>query len=176
MRTVAMCRSFFLFYKHSAVCIYYSNAKEVIMDFQQENNQDLGAKPQLFNIHNEVCRNKNFRTTIWTGEHVQVTLMCIPVGGEIGLELHEDVEQLLRIESGYARVYMGKTKQSVTCFGLADNNSLIVIPQKTWHNMINVGRTPLKLYSVYAPPEHAFGTVHKTKLDSDLSEESYKAD
>ena len=96
--------------------------------------------------------------------------MCIPVGGEVGLEFHKDVEQLLQIESGIAHVYMGKTKQSVECFGLADNNSLIVVPTKTWHNIINVGRMPLKLYSVYAPPEHPFGTIHKTKLDSDLKE------
>ena len=56
----------------------------------------MGAKPQLINIHNEVLNNTNFRTTIWTGEHLQLTVMCIPVGGEVGLEMHEDVDQLLR--------------------------------------------------------------------------------
>ena len=141
------------------------------MEFYHQENKDLGAKPQLFNIHSEVCRNTNFRTTIWTGENLQVTVMCIPVGGEIGLEFHEDVDQLLQIESGFARVYMGKTKQTVTCFGVADSNNLLIIPQKTWHNVINIGRIPLKLYSVYAPPEHPFGTIHKTKLDSDLEED-----
>ena len=140
------------------------------MDSCKEN-KDLGAKPQLLNIHNEVCCNTNFRTTIWTGDHLQVTIMSIPVGGEIGLEIHEDVDQFLQIENGVARVYMGKTKQSVSCFGRADNNCAIIIPQKTWHNIINVGRIPLKLYSIYAPPEHPFGTIHKTKLDSDLAED-----
>lgn len=141
------------------------------MELYNQNSKDLGAKPQLLNIHNEVCRNTNFRTTIWTGKNLQVTVMCIPVGGEVGLEFHEDVEQLLQIESGFARVYMGKTKQNIQCLGLADNSSLIIVPTKTWHNVINVGRTPLKLYSVYAPLQHPFGTIHKTKLDSDLEKD-----
>ncbi len=141
------------------------------MDFQQNTSKDLGAKPQVFPIRKEVCNNTTFRSAVWTGKNLQVTMMCIPVGGEIGLEFHEDVEQLLQIESGVARVYMGKTKPEVKCLGLADNKNLIIIPTKTWHNIINVGRTPLKLYSVYAPPQHPFGTVHKKKLDSDLAEE-----
>ncbi|MBQ9728036.1 MAG: cupin domain-containing protein [Clostridia bacterium] len=138
------------------------------MDFNDYQNKDLGAKPQVLPIHNEVCLNHTFRTTIWTGERLQVTVMCIPVGGEIGLEYHEDVDQVLQIESGCARVYMGKTKPTVRCYGLANHSSLIIIPQKTWHNVINVGHEPLKLYSVYAPPQHPFGTIHETKLDSDL--------
>ncbi|MBQ8374969.1 MAG: cupin domain-containing protein [Clostridia bacterium] len=138
------------------------------MDFKKETSNDLGGSPEVINIHNEVCRNTNFRSTLWTGEHLQVTLMCIPVGGEVGLEFHEDVDQLLQIESGVARVYMGKTKQKVTCYGLADRNSVIIVPAGTWHNIVNAYNAPLKLYSVYAPPEHLFGTLHKTKLDSDL--------
>ena len=140
------------------------------MEFYHQTSKDLGAKPQLLNIHKEVLRNTNFRTTIWTGDRLQVTVMCIPVGGEVGLEIHEEVDQFLQIESGFARVYMGETKQSVKCFGLADSYSAIIVPQKTWHNIINVGRIPLKLYSVYAPPEHPFGTIHKTKLESELDE------
>ena len=141
------------------------------MDLDHQTSKDQGAKPQLLNIHNETCRNTNFRTTLWTGERLQLTVMCIPVGGEVGLEYHEDVDQFFQVESGYARVYMGKTKQTVTCFGIADSNSAIIVPQKTWHNVINAGRTALKLYSIYAPPEHPFGTVHNTKLDSDLAED-----
>ena len=139
------------------------------MLFETECKKDLGAKPGVINIHKETQCNQNFRTTIWTGEYLQVTVMSIPVGGEIGLEFHEDVEQILQIESGMARVYMGKCKHEVQCFGLADKSSLIIIPTKTWHNIINAGRTPLKLYSIYAPTQHPFGTIHKTKLDSDLA-------
>ena len=140
------------------------------MDLENQN-QDLGAKPQLINIRNKACCNTTFRTSVWTGENMQVTVMCIPVGGEIGLEYHDDVDQFIKIESGFARVYMGSTKQCVTCLGIADNETAIIIPKKTWHNIINAGRTPLKLYSVYAPPNHPFGTVHKTKLDADLAED-----
>lgn len=138
------------------------------MDFYNRSNKDLGAKPVVLDIHKETCSNRNFRTTIWTGEHLQVTVMCIPVGGEVGLEIHEDVDQFIQIESGFARVYMGKTKQSVQCLGIANSNSAIIVPAKTWHNIINAQGIPLKLYSVYAPPQHPFGTVHETKLDSDL--------
>ena len=141
------------------------------MDFCNQNNKDIGAKPLILPIRNEVCSKTNFRTAVWTGRNLQVTVMCIPVGGEVGLEIHEDVEQVLQIESGLARVYMGKTKQEVKCLGLADSGSLIIVPTKTWHNIINVGRMPLKLYSIYAPVQHPFGTVHTTKQDSDLSED-----
>ena len=140
------------------------------MEFQEQTSNDLGANPEVVNIHNTVCRNTHFRTTVWTGENLQVTVMNIPVGGEIGLEFHENVEQLLQIECGVARVYMGNNKQNIKRFGLANQNSLIIIPKNTWHNIINAGRTPLKLYSVYAPIEHPFGTIHPTKLDSDLKD------
>ena len=138
------------------------------MESQCETSKDLGGKPVVINIHNEVCCNRNFRTTLWTGEHLQVTAMCIPSGGEVGLEIHEDVDQFLRIESGSAYVYMGKSKQEVKFLGVANGNSAILVPAGTWHNIINAQGTPLKLYSVYAPPQHPFGTVHETKMDSDL--------
>lgn len=141
------------------------------MFFQSENNQDLGAKPSVINIHNEALCNQNFRTAIWTGEYLQVTVMSIPVGGEIGLEIHENLDQFIRVESGCAKVYMGDCKQSVKCVGKINADYAIVIPSGVWHNIINVSTCPLKLYSVYAPPKHPFGTVHKTKLEADLAED-----
>lgn len=141
------------------------------MFFETESNKDLGAKPSIINIHNETMCNQNFRTAIWTGEYLQVTVMSIPVGGEIGLEHHEDLDQFIRVEGGSANVYMGKTKQTVKCLGKVNDNYAIVIPSGTWHNIINACTCPLKVYSVYAPPKHPFGTVHETKLDADLSED-----
>ncbi|MBR2374979.1 MAG: cupin domain-containing protein [Clostridia bacterium] len=135
-----------------------------------ENQKDLGAKPSLINIHNETLYNHNFRTAIWTGEYLQVTVMSIPVGGEIGLEMHDNLDQFIRIESGCANVYMGNSKQSLKHVGKVNANYAILIPSGTWHNIINACSFPLKLYSVYAPPTHPFGTLHETKLDSDLSE------
>lgn len=138
--------------------------------FFESDNKDLGAKPTLINIRKETMCNHNFRTEIWTGEYLQVTVMSIPVGGEIGLELHDDLDQFIKIESGYAKVYMGDCKKNVKCMGKVDANYAIVIPSGTWHNIINVCGYPLKMYSVYAPAKHPFGTIHKTKLDADLAE------
>ena len=142
------------------------------MDFEWKNkSKDLGDRPSVIDLHNETVCNDNFRTVIWTGEHLQVTVMSIPCGGEIGLENHEDLDQLLKLENGCANVYIGKTKDSVKFFGKINQNYAIIIPAGTWHNVINACRQPLKIFSVYAPPQHPFGTVHKTKLDSDLAED-----
>ena len=107
---------------------------------------------------------------IWTGEYLQVTVMSIPAGGEIGLEMHDDLEQFIKVERGCADVYMGDTKQTVKFMGKVNADYAILIPAGVWHNVINACSCPLKVYSVYAPPKHPFGTVHKTKLDSDLAE------
>jgi len=135
-----------------------------------EQHQVLGDKPLLINIHNAANTNIFYRKEIWTGEYLQVTVMSIPAGGEIGLELHEDFDQLLKIENGLAAVYMGETKQGVRFVGNANSDYAILIPAGTWHNVINEQDTPLKLFSVYAPPHHPKGTVHKTKFDSDLAD------
>ena len=133
--------------------------------------QDLGAKPSIINIRNETLSNHHFRKVIWTGEYLQVTVMSIPVGGEIGLETHDDLDQFIKIERGCADIYMGDSKQNVKFVGKINSDYAILIPPKTWHNIINACPFPLKVYSVYAPPKHPFGTIHKTKLDADLSED-----
>ena len=135
-----------------------------------ECNKDLGAKPCIINIHKETVCNNNFRTALWTGEYLQVTVMSIPVGGEIGLEMHDDVDQFIKVEGGVACVYMGNSKENVKMVGKINGNYAILVPAGVWHNIINVHSCPLKVYSIYAPPQHPFGTVHRTKLDSDLSE------
>ena len=133
--------------------------------------KDLGAQPMLINMHSETLCNHNFRTAIWTGEYLQVTVMSIPAGGEIGLEMHDDLEQFIKIESGCAAVYMGDAKQNVKLIGKINANYAILIPAGTWHNIINACSFPLKVYSIYAPTQHSFGTIHQTKLDSDLSDD-----
>ena len=135
-----------------------------------EYNGDLGNQPALINIHKETYMNNYFRKSIWTGNHLQVTVMTIPAGGEIGLELHEYVDQFIRIEYGIASVYMGKTKQDMKFMGNANADYAVMIPAGTWHNIINNQKCPLKVYSIYAPPQHPIGTIHKTKFDSDLAE------
>ena len=114
--------------------------------------------------------NDNYRKEIWTGQHLQMTVMSIPAGGEIGFEIHSDTDQALYVEYGFAAVYAGETKQAVRLIGTVRPDYVILIPSGTWHNVINVGNTPLKLISFYAPPHHPKGTLHETKLDSDLSD------
>lgn len=125
--------------------------------------KDFGPYPLVTNINKASNINTNFRTALWTGKHLQVTLMSIPVGGDIGLEIHHNVDQFIKIESGQALVQIGNNKNSTTSREKIDNNYAVIIPAGTWHNVINIGRTPLKLYSIYAPPNHPFGTIDKTK-------------
>ena len=137
---------------------------------EEQNIAYAGDKPALINIRATARANNYYRKEIWTGEHLQITVMSIPVGGEIGLEIHNDNDQLLGIEYGVASVYEGRTKQGVKFVGNVNPDYVITIPAGTWHNVINDGNCPLKLFSVYAPPHHPKGTVHKTKFDSDLAD------
>ena len=115
------------------------------MQFENEGCKDLGAQPSLINIHNESICNHTFRTAIWTGKHLQVTVMSIPIGGEIGLEMHDDLDQFIKVESGCANVYMGDKKQNLAFKGKVNANYAITIPAGTWHNIINTCTCPLKV-------------------------------
>lgn len=128
--------------------------------------RDYGCEPFVFNIRHATCMNENYRTTLWTGRDLQLTLMSIPVCGDIGVEMHGDVDQFIRVESGRAKVYVGSCRDRMKEWGCVDGNDAILIPAGTWHNVVNVGGCPLKLYSLYAPPQHPFGTVHRTKEDA----------
>ena len=129
--------------------------------------RDYGCEPFIFNIDHATNKNENFRTTLWTGGDMQLTLMSIPAHDDIGTEMHSDVDQFIRIESGRAEVYLGNCPNSLHKEACVDADYAIIIPAGTWHNIVNVGKCPLKLYSLYAPPKHPFGTVHKTKHDAE---------
>ena len=129
--------------------------------------RDYGCEPFIFNINHATSMNKNFRTTLWSGENLQLTLMSIPTNSDIGVEMHDDVDQFIRIESGIAKVYMGNCKNHLQEVACVNGNYAILIPAGTWHNVVNIGNCPLKLYSLYAPPKHPFGTVHRTKRDAE---------
>lgn len=130
---------------------------------------DYGSKPFITNLKRDVRANTNFRTARWTGCQLQVTLMCIPVGSEIGLEIHPDTDQLLYIESGNGLTMMGMQKDCLDYQCSVSSQSTIFIPAGTWHNLKNMGNCDLKLFSVYAPPQHPFGTVHRCKSDAEHS-------
>ena len=135
--------------------------------------KDYGPEPFVVNINEASKQNNTYRTALWTGTHLQVTLMSIKVGEDIGLEIHPNVDQFLRIEQGQGIVQMGKSKDNLNFERNVYDDSAIMIPRGTWHNVINTGNIPLKLYSIYAPPNHPFGTVHETKADALAMEEGY---
>ena len=124
---------------------------------------DYGPNSFVININEAAKQNNTYRTALWTGNHLQVTLMSLNPGEDIGLEMHPDVDQFLRIEQGQGITQMGKTRDNLNFKRNVYDNSAILIPAGTWHNLTNTGNIPLKLYSIYAPPNHPFGTVHPTK-------------
>ena len=124
---------------------------------------DHGGEPYAVNLRRAAQMNPNFRTALWTGEYLQVTLMTIPAGEDIGLERHEGLDQMLYIESGMGLLRMGCRKESLQRPIRVTAGNAVFVPAGTWHNISNMGRTPLKLFSVYAPPQHPFGTVEATK-------------
>lgn len=131
---------------------------------------DYGPCPYAANIRQMTLQNKNFRTTVWTGHCLQMTLMCIPPTGEIGLEIHPDTDQFIRIEQGTAIVIMGCQKKQPDSRHELCGGDGVFVPAGTWHNIINIGTCPLKVSSIYAPPHHPNGTVHHTKSDADQEE------
>ena len=124
---------------------------------------DYGDEPLIVNIDLMAKLNPFYRTALWTGEHLQVTLMSLKVGGDIGMEQHLDLDQFIRIESGLALVEMGDTPDKMKYCAKVNENYAVIIPAGTWHNIVNIGNTPVDLYSIYAPPHHPFGTIHETK-------------
>jgi mannose-6-phosphate isomerase-like protein (cupin superfamily) len=125
--------------------------------------RDYGPEPFVINIEKATIQNKNYRTALWTGKHLQLTVMSINVGDDIGLEVHPTTDQFLRIEQGKGLVQMGPRQDQLNFTKKAQTNDAIFVPAGTWHNVTNTGSTPLKVYSIYAPVKHPFGTVHKTK-------------
>lgn len=131
---------------------------------------DPGPNSYVINIEQTAMQNQNFRTAVWTGCHLQMTVMCIPPCGEIGLEIHPDTDQLIRVEQGTAAVKIGECKNQPDFQQNICKGDAVFIPAGTWHNIVNTGRNVLKVSSVYAPPNHRRGTVHPTKADAEREE------
>ena len=127
-------------------------------------------------IEEATLSNSTFRTVLFTGESLQLTVMRLAPGEEVGLEMHSHLDQFIRIEQGRAQVTMGPSAEEVTETHDVGDDWAVIIPGGTWHNVVNTGDAELKLYSLYAPPEHAPGTVHETKADSDAAEAQHVDD
>ena len=127
---------------------------------------DQGPAPALIPLATEAKRNEAFRRTLWTGEQLQLTVMCLPPGEDIGTEVHPAFDQLLRVEEGLALVRFGPCRSAIRDVGRIGAGDVFLIPAGTYHNLINVGRGRLRLSSIYAPPVHERNTVHETKEDA----------
>ncbi|MFD1019490.1 cupin domain-containing protein [Thalassobacillus hwangdonensis] len=128
--------------------------------------KDFGPNPHVVDIEEATLKNDTFRTAIWTGENLQVTVMSIDVDDDIGLEIHPEGDQFIRVEQGEGLVQMGDTMDQLTYQQSVEDDDAIMIPAGKWHNITNTGDEPLKVYVIYAPPEHPAGTVHETKADA----------
>jgi len=138
------------------------------------NLKDYGPDPFAVNIEKAAEQNNTFRTALWTGKHLQLTLMSINVGEDIGLEVHPNLDQFIRIEEGQGLVMMGDSKDNLDFQRRVREDYAFIIPAGKWHNLINTGNKPLKLYSIYAPPQHPHGTVHETKAIAQAAEANHK--
>lgn len=146
--------------------IYHStnlNRQELLL-------KDYGGSPLVVDMNKITKLNKDYRLALWTGDNLQVTLMHIEPGESIELELHPDIDQFIRVEYGEGYVEMGKEKDALDFKQKIYKDYAVMVPAGRWHKLTNTGHEPLKVYSIYAPPEHPYGTVHETKEDSDEAE------
>lgn len=128
--------------------------------------KDHGKQPYVIDIEEATLTNENYRTTIWTGDKLQTTVMAIQAGDDIGLEVHEGIDQFIRIEQGKGLCQMGQTEDNFDFEKEVKDDDVIFVPADMWHNVTNTGEEVLKLYTIYAGPDHLAGTVHKTHQDA----------
>ena len=117
------------------------------------------------NIEEKTEQNNFFRQVLYTGKHTQLVVMSLLPGEEIGMEVHPQVDQFFRIEEGRAKVIIDGEEHEV------DEGFAIIVPAGSQHNVINTGSNPLKLYTLYSPPNHPDGTIHRTRAEAMVAEE-----
>lgn len=133
----------------------------------EESSKDKGHDHFITNIENDTIKNQYFRKVIYTATNCQLVLMSVPVNEDLGEEIHETIDQFIRIEEGEGKVVFNDVEYNFT------TGSAFIIPQGTKHNIINTGQDDLKLYTVYSPPNHLKNTIHKTKSDAKRDKEHF---
>jgi len=117
-------------------------------------------KGYVVNIEKETLENENFRKVLYTSNYSQLVVMSIEPGDDIGMEVH-GLDQFIRIESGKGKAILNGQEYEI------EDDWAVVIPAGVEHNIVNTGDEPLKLYTIYSPPEHKEGTIHKTKANAE---------
>jgi mannose-6-phosphate isomerase-like protein (cupin superfamily) len=121
----------------------------------------------IADIESRTGENRDFRRVLYTGPHLQLVLMALQPGEEIGEEVHQDRDQFFRVEQGNGEVWIDGRRTAI------ESGTAIVVPAGARHNVRNTGKQALKLYTLYAPPEHADGTVQATKAEAEASVEHF---
>jgi mannose-6-phosphate isomerase-like protein (cupin superfamily) len=127
---------------------------------------DIGPDPQSFNLEQQTVQNTAYRTVAWSGRYLQLTLMSIPEGADIGLEMHPETDQFLRLDAGRGRVQMGPARDNLEFEQEVTDGWCILVPAGTWHNVTNIGNDPMQVYAIYAPAHHKPGKVHATAAEA----------
>ena len=138
--------------------------------------EDIGPRPQTFDLERATRENENYRTVAWSGRYLQVTLMSIPPGGDIGLEVHPETDQFIRLDAGRGRVEMGTAKNRLTMKQEVSDGWCVLVPAGTWHNITNIGKEPMQIYAVYAPAHHKPGKIHKTAAEAEADTDDEPAE
>ena len=128
--------------------------------------KDIGPEPQSFDLEEATRANRNYRTVAWSGSYLQMTLMSIPPGSDIGLEVHPDTDQFLRLDAGRGRAQIGPAKDQLTFNREVSDGWCVLIPAGSWHNVTNIGNEPMQVYVIYAPAHHKPGKVHTTASEA----------
>ena len=138
--------------------------------------EDIGPRPQSFDLEQATRDNENYRSVVWSGRYLQLTLMSIPPGGDIGLEVHPETDQFIRLDAGRGRVEMGTAKDRLTMKKEVSDGWCVLVPAGTWHNITNIGAEPMQVYAVYAPAHHKPGKMHATASDAAADTDDEPAD
>ncbi|WP_065846101.1 cupin domain-containing protein [Sphingobium sp. Ndbn-10] len=118
-------------------------------------------------IENLTEDNEDFRRVLYTGRNLQLVLMALKPGEEIGLETHDDRDQFFRVEKGSGEVLIDGVRTAIK------GDDGIIVPAGAQHNIVNTGDKLLQLYTIYGPPEHIDGTIHRTKADAEAAQEHF---
>jgi mannose-6-phosphate isomerase-like protein (cupin superfamily) len=137
--------------------------------------KDIGPQPQSFDLESATKANTNYRAVAWSGRYLQVTLMSIPVGGDIGLEAHPETDQFLRIDAGCGRVQMGAAEDKLTFEKDVSDGWCVLVPAGTWHNITNTGAAPMQVYAIYAPAHHTPGKLQATAAAAEADKDDEPA-
>ena len=137
--------------------------------------KDIGPKPQSFDIERATKENPYYRSVAWSGRYLQVTLMSIPVGADIGLEAHPETDQFLRLDSGEGYVQMGAVTYKQTFEKEVSDGWCVLVPAGTWHNITNIGTTPMQIYAIYAPAHHSPDKMQATAAEAEADQDDEPA-